>query len=83
MSKLRLERFGPPSIGLADLNNWFDLYKKIPDDLDEPLVIHFESGVSSFNNPILEFDEGEDQDGFLFDSQIEFIETQQDNSEVN
>ncbi len=47
-----------------------EFHGKIPDDKDEPFVVHFESGTSVVNSDFLEFDDLHDDYGFLFDSQF-------------
>ena len=68
LSRLRLERFGSPSIGLAELNKCSKENSVVPDDDDTPFVVHSESGFTQTYSPIPEFDE--DDDGALFDSQV-------------
>jgi len=36
----------------ADMNAWAELHRKIPDDIDEPIVVHYESGTSVVNSAI-------------------------------
>ena len=54
----------------ADMNAWAELHRKIPDDKDEPFVVHYESGTSVVNSAFLEFDDLHDDYGCLFDSQF-------------
>ncbi len=54
----------------ADINAWAELHRKIPDDIDEPFVVHYEYGTSVVNSAILEFDDLDDDYGCLFDSQF-------------
>ena len=70
LSRLRLERFGPPSIGLAELNKWTRENSVVPDDIDQPFVVHSESGFIQTYSSIPEFKDDEDDDGAFFDSQV-------------
>jgi hypothetical protein len=79
LSRLRLEKFGSPSIGLAELNSWSEEHSVVPEDEDEPFVVHYESGFTQNYAPIPEFDEEEDEEGAFFDSQISISTPQEPN----
>ena len=48
----------------ADMNAWAELHRTITDDIDEPFVVHYESGTSVVNCAFLEFDDLHDDYDF-------------------